>query len=65
MKKMRAKTKHNIFYAILLAILVLFFGYKIIMRVKENNERLGGIPTGKGCLERGNRWFDRERQIPE
>ncbi len=35
---MRAKTKHNIFYAVLLIILVLFFGYKIITRIKEENE---------------------------
>ena len=36
---MRAKTKHNIFYAVLLIILVLFCGYKIIMRIKEDNEQ--------------------------
>lgn len=35
---MREKTKRNIFYAVLLIILVSFCGYKIIMRVKEENE---------------------------
>ena len=35
---MRAKTKHNIFYAVLLVILVLFCGYKIMLTIKEKNE---------------------------
>lgn len=35
---MREKTKRNIFYAVLLIILVSFCGYKIIMRIKEENK---------------------------
>lgn len=42
---MRAKTKHNTFYAVLLIILVLFCGYKIIMRIKEENEYKAQLAT--------------------
>ena len=42
---MRAKTNRNIFYAVLLLVLVLFFGYKIIMRVKEKNEYKAQLAT--------------------
>lgn len=42
---MRAKTKRNIFYAVLLAAILLFCGYKIIMRIKEDNEQKVRLDT--------------------